>query len=142
MQVSRSIEIDVPVEFFFKVVCDFERYPDFLPEIKQTKVLKKTEDEIEVFYQLSLIKKVEYTIILKPKPYSEISWELKESNLMKKNQGKWVLEPIGENRTRATYFIDVELKLMVPKIIASKLIEVSLPNMLENFKERAEKLYT
>ena len=37
-QASKSITINVPPERLFDVISDYEKYPEFLPEVKQVKI--------------------------------------------------------------------------------------------------------
>ena len=37
-QASRSVTINVPPEKLFEVIVDYEKYPEFLPEVKKVKV--------------------------------------------------------------------------------------------------------
>jgi hypothetical protein len=57
---------------------------------------------------------------------------------MKDNKGGWVLEDLGNGTTKATYSIEVEVGMLVPKTIVNGLVDSQLPRLLENFKKRIE----
>jgi carbon monoxide dehydrogenase subunit G len=61
--------------------------------------------------------------------------------VMKGNDGAWVLKPVAEG-TEATYKIDLRLGALVPSMVERKLAEQSLPGLLENFKRRIEGMTT
>ncbi len=138
--VSRSVEIDVSPKVFYEVVTDFESYPEFLPEVKRVKVLRHEEDVWEAEFEVSMIKTIKYTLELTGKPGKELSWTLK-SGFFKKNDGSWKLRSLDKGkRVEATYSVDIEVGMFVPKAIIDKLVEISFPKMLQQFKERAESL--
>ena len=64
-----------------------------------------------------------------------------KGEMMKGNDGTWVLKPGAQpGTTDATYTIDLKLSSLVPGFIEKALAEQSLPSLLANFKNRAEKL--
>ena len=70
---SRSIEIDVPPEKFFRVLQDYARYPEFLPEVKAVKVGPREGDAVEVTYWLDVkLKMYEFTLRHVDHPFERI----------------------------------------------------------------------
>jgi coenzyme Q-binding protein COQ10 len=139
---SRSIEIDVPPEAFFRVVQDYARYPEFVPELKAVRVGPREPLGVEVTYWLDVKLKVfEFTLRHQPRGQALIEWELvRGGEFMRRNQGNWTLEPTPQGLTRATYAIDIDFGPRVPGNFAKALAERGLPNLLANFKVRAEQL--
>jgi len=135
---TRAVVINTPVEKVFAVIKDYERYPEFLPEVKSTRISNRQGDEVDVQYEVDVLKKIRYTLRLKEEPPSRISWTFVEGELMRDNRGHWLLEDLGGGKTRATYNIEMKLGLLVPKSIVNVLVDSSLPKMLEAFKKRAE----
>jgi coenzyme Q-binding protein COQ10 len=135
----RSIEVDVPPERFFEVVRDYARYPEFLPEVKAVSVGPRTGNAVEVTYRLDArIKLIEFTLLHVETHPSRIDWRLVRGNLMKRDQGRWTLDPSPSGGTTATYAIELELLPAVPRGLEKALAEQGLPAMLANFKSRAE----
>src|SRR5882762_3491384 len=112
-QASRSVTINVPPEKLFDVITDYEKYPEFLPEVKKVKLEGGQGAIKEVTYQVDIKAKV-------------ITYTLKQG-----------AQP---GTTDATYTIDLKLSSLVPGFIEKALAEQSLPGLLANFKARAEKL--
>ena len=134
---SRSILIDAPIETVFGIITDYEKYPEFLSEVKAVRVSERREGEAVVQYEVSILKTIRYTLKHKEEKPRRVSWSLVEGELMRENQGSWLLEPQGK-QTRATYSIEMTLGPLVPKAIVNALVDSSLPKMLESFKKRAE----
>lgn len=135
---TRAVVINTPMEKVFAVIKDYERYPEFLPEVKSTRISNRQGDEVNVHYEVDVLKKIRYTLRLKEEPPSRISWTFVEGDLMRDNRGHWLLEDLGGGKTRATYNIEMKLGPLVPKSIVNALVDSSLPKMLEAFKKRAE----
>ncbi len=135
---TRSVVINTPVEKVFAVIKDYQKYPEFLPEVKSTRISNRRGDEVDVHYEVEVLKKIRYTLRLKEEPPSRISWTFVEGELMRDNRGHWLLEDLGGGKTRATYNIEMRLGPLVPKSIVNALVDSSLPKMLEAFKKRAE----
>lgn len=141
-QAQRSVVVNVPPEKLLAVIGDFDSYPEFLPEVKKVSVLKRDGASAEVAYEIDVIKRVEYTL-RHTVDGNTVRWTLVRSNLLKKNEGSWVLEPHGDNATLATYSLELAFGgfIPVPASVTTKLAETSLPALLENYKRRAESLY-
>ena len=140
-QATRSVVVNVPLEKFLSVVGDYERYPEFLPEVKKITVANRTVSSVDVTYEIEIIKTIHYTIRITATG-NTVGWKLVESNLFKKNNGSWVLRAEGPDKTHATYNLELGFGLIpVPSAIVNKLTETSLPGLLENFRKRAESLY-
>lgn len=137
-QASRSIVVNVSLEKFFKVISDYGKYPEFIPDIKALTVGKREGNSVEVTYEVDVIKRIKYTLKHTEKSPSELTWSLVKGEMMKDNQGSWKLEADGEGKTRATYTIDLKLGALVPSSVEKALAEARLPQMLEQFKKRAE----
>lgn len=134
---SRSILIDAPIETVFGIITDYEKYPEFLSEVKAIRVSERREGEALVQYEVSVLKTIRYTLKLTEEKPRRVSWSLVEGELMRENRGSWLLEPQGK-QTRATYSIEMTLGPLVPKAMVNALVDSSLPKMLESFKKRAE----
>ncbi len=136
---SRSIVINAPVEKVFDVITNYERYADFLPEVKEVRTSNRKGSEVELHYKVDLVvKTIRYSIRAKEERPHRMSWTFIEGEMMKDNKGSWVLEAQGENQTKATYNVEMALGALVPKTIVNALVENSLPKMLDAFKRRAE----
>ena len=138
---SRSIEIDVPPEAFFRVLQEYERYPEFVPEVKAVKVGSRSAEAVEVTYWLDVKLRVfDFTLRHVTRSPMRIEWSLvRGGEFMRANEGAWTFERAGSGGTLATYAIEIDLGPLVPATFEKALAERGLPNMLANFKAQAEK---
>lgn len=134
--VSQSIEIKAPAKKCFEIISDYESYPEFIKDTKEIAVCRNGKS-VEVTYTLDLIKKITYTLKMHEKPPKKIQWSLVRGDMMRANDGEWILEEI-KGKTTATYNIELKLGLFVPSRIEKMLVEKNLPSMLRAFKERIE----
>ena len=140
-EVVRDKIMKVPHKALFSAITEFEKYPDFLAEVTGASVVKKTgADKVQVKFEIEVVKTFVYTLEFQFKGHEEIRWKLVESDFFKKNEGRWVLKPIGEKETEVHYELDVAVVFLIPSWIAKKLTEVNLPKMFESFEQRAQQL--
>jgi ribosome-associated toxin RatA of RatAB toxin-antitoxin module len=135
---TRSIVINAPPDKCFDVITDYERYPEFLPEVKKTRTLNRRGNECDVQYEAEVVKRIKYTVHLKEERPTRVSWTYIDGDFMRDNTGGWVLEDLGDGKTKATYTVEITLGPLVPKSIINALVDTSLPKLLENFKKRIE----
>ncbi len=135
---TKAILIDAPIEKVFGIITDYEKYVEFLPEVKKIQISARSGNQVEVQHEVAMIKTVRYTLRLTEDKPSRVSWSLVKGELMRQNQGSWLLEAQGDGRTQATYSIEMTFGPLVPRAIVNALVETSLPKMLSAFKARAE----
>jgi ribosome-associated toxin RatA of RatAB toxin-antitoxin module len=137
---TRSIVFNAPMEKCFAVISDYERYPEFLPEVKKIKTANRRGAEVDVQYEAEVVKVIKYQVHMKEEKPTRVSWTFIDGEFMKDNRGGWVLESAGPGKTKATYNIEVQVGLLVPRTIINVLVDNQLPKLLENFKKRIESL--
>lgn len=135
---TRSITINAPVEKCFDVIIDYERYSEFLPEVKKTRAINRRGNECDVQYEAEVVKLIKYTVHLKEERPTRVNWTYIDGDFMRDNKGGWLLEDLGGGQTKATYSIEIVLGPLVPKTIVNALVDTQLPKLLENFKKRIE----
>jgi coenzyme Q-binding protein COQ10 len=136
----RTVEMDVPRETLFDVIVDYERYPDFLSDIHDARIVRRTDDGAVVEYGLSIMgKRIAYTLQMVEERPTRVTWSLVESAVMKVSDGSWDLEALGEGRTRATYAVEVKPKLLVPGPVVKALTGRTLPATLGAFEAEARR---
>jgi ribosome-associated toxin RatA of RatAB toxin-antitoxin module len=136
---TTSIVMDVPPKVIYDVVLDFEKYPEFLPDVKGVTIEKKGK-LLTVSFEISIIKKIHYSLGFTAVPGKKIEWHFIKGDLFKGNNGYWQFEEVKKGQTKATYHIEVDFGLFVPSMITNKLVGNNLPTMMKRFKERAESL--
>ena len=137
---NRSVIINVTPEQFYSVVADFEAYPEFCNDVEAIEVLSRDGDSARVLFTIRVVKSIQYTLNLVGRPHSELKWTLHSSKWFKHNNGGWDIKDLGDGRIEASYGVDVGVGVFVPKAITRRIVELTFPAMLNQFKKRAEQL--
>ena len=103
---TRSIVINAPIEKLFSIITDYERYPEFLTEVKKIRCSNRKGNEVDVHYEAEIVKTIKYSLRLKEEKPTKVSWTFIEGEFMKDNKGGWVLQDLGGGKVNATYNID------------------------------------
>ena len=135
---TQRIDIDVAPERFFSVITDYEGYPRFLADMESASVVSRDPGvEAVVRFTLDVIRRVTYTLRLVEHAPHRLEWTLVEGPF-KSNIGHWQLEALPGGRTRATYQVDIQVGMFVPRSISNRLAGKTLPALLASFKKEAE----
>lgn len=137
---TRTIVINASTEKCFSVISDYERYPEFLPEVKKIRTANRRNNEVDVHYEAEIVKVIKYAVHLKEEKPTRVAWTFIDGEFMKDNKGGWILEALPDGKTKATYNIEVEVGMLVPKSVVNALVDTQLPKLLENFKKRIESM--
>ena len=142
--VTRQTLIDVPLERFYEVVVDYERYPEFVPGIRKCRV-RNGGAEKQVEYELDLgIRRIKYVLRHDEQRPRRVSWSLVSGDMLKLSNGSWDLAE-EQGKTRATYSVEIQIARppLVPQAlvdrVSDELTRVQLPKTIEAFKARAER---
>ncbi len=139
-----TAEIEAPIEEVFAVAADVEGSPRWQPEIKAVEVLETNEDGHQVSVRIDTDAKVRTLTSTMSFGYDDptgISWEQTDGDL-RSVRGSWEFEALGDDRTRATYWMQVDLGRMLGMVIRGPLVGVlrgqlveSMPGKLKAFIE-------
>jgi len=142
--VTKQVLIEAPLEQFYDLVVDYERYPEFVPGIRACRV-KSGGPEKHVEYELDLpVKRIRYVLRMEEVRPRRVAWSLVSGELMKVSNGSWDLSD-DRGRTRAVYSVEIQLGRLplVPQAVVDRvsveLTKVQLPRTLDAFKARAER---
>ena len=127
-------------EQFYKIIADYEKYHEFLSEVKQCKVLKTEGNRKLVEYNVSVMKSFKYSLWMTETPNQSIGWEFASGDLFKTSVGSWKLDNEA-GKTRATYTVEATFSMFVPGPIANALVSVNLPNMMSAYHKRVKQVY-
>lgn len=127
-------------EEFYQLISDYEKYPEFLSEVKGAKVLKTEANKKLVEFNVSMIKDFSYKLWLTEEPNKKISWVFDSGDIFKLSNGHWILEDEA-GKTRADYWVEAKFNLFVPGPIAKALVSVNLPNMMAAYHKRIKEIY-
>ncbi len=132
--------LNVDRDQFFRTVVAYERYRDFVEGCTRVEVDRTPAAGPRVTYFVSLIKDISYTLDHTENAQTgRVTWNLVDSDFLKKNTGHWEIDSAGPGKTRVRYSIEIEFKIPVPGLILNRLVKSSLPSMLKNFEKQAKK---
>jgi len=137
---TTKVTIEAPAKLVYEVITDFSSYPEFLDETREVEVIKKTAKSAQVEFVIRIIKRIRYVLDYKLTPDKQITWTLAEGDAFKLCNGSWKLKEKEEGVTDATYQVEVDFGLFVPKKITEMLVGKNLPGLMQAFKERTESL--
>jgi ribosome-associated toxin RatA of RatAB toxin-antitoxin module len=127
-------------EQFYKIITDYEKYPEFLSEVKSCKVLKTEGNKKLVEYKVSVIKSFTYNLWMTETVPTSVTWEFASGDIFKTSKGFWKLKDEA-GKCRATYDVEATFGVFVPGPIANALVSVNLPNMISAYHKRIKQLY-
>ncbi|MDX6583229.1 MAG: hypothetical protein QOI10_2413 [Solirubrobacterales bacterium] len=139
-----SAEIEAPIEEVFAVAADVEGSPRWQPEIKLAECVERDDDGHQILVRTETdgkVRTLNSTLRFGYDDPAAISWEQTEGDL-KSVRGSWEFEALGEDRTKATYWMEVDLGRMLGMLIRGPLVGVlrgqlveSMPGKLKRFVE-------
>ena len=139
---STTVETFVSPEEFREVILDFEKYPEFLPEVKKTIVHERSDDSMLVSFFVEvkvggMDVKTDYTTRY-TLDGNTIRWTLDKSDSMSKNEGFWQLDETDDGETRAVYENEIITTLPIPEELQKLFADQEMPRMMQRFRDRAE----
>ncbi len=127
-------------EQFFSIISDYEKYHEFLAEVKKCRVLKTEGSKKLVEYNVTVVKSFKYNLWMTETAPNSITWDFASGDIFKTSVGSWKLENEA-GKTRATYTVEATFGMFVPSPIANALVSVNLPNMMSSYHKRVKQLY-
>ena len=141
---TASTEIEAPIDEVYSVAADVEGSPRWQREIKVAECIERDGEGNQVLVHMETDAKVRTLgseIRFSYEQPSRISWVQEEGDL-KAVEGSWELEDLGEGRTRATYWLEVDLGRVLGMVIRGPVVGVlrgqlveSMPDKLKRFVE-------
>lgn len=125
---------------FYRLIADYEKYPQFLQEVKDCRVLKNEGGRKLVEYKVSVIKTFSYQLWMTEHEPDQISWTFAGGDIFKTSTGSWKLEDQA-GKAKVTYAVDATFTMFVPGPIAKTLLSVNLPSMMSAYHKRVKDVY-
>lgn len=141
---SSTAEIDAPLEHVWAVIEDVESAPEWQGGLKAMRGVERDAEGRATLCESETdakVRTVRSTIRFTYDGPTRLTWK-QEKGELKSVDGRWELEDLGDDRTRATYSIDADLGRMLGMVIRGPLVGV-LRDMLAGarageLKQRAE----
>ncbi len=138
-----SIEIEAPIAAVYAIAADVEGSRRWQPEIKVAECVERDGEE-QALVQMETdarVRTLSSTVRFEYDAPTRIAWHQDQGDL-KSVEGSWEFEDLGGERTRATYWMEVDLGRVLGMVIRGPLVGVlrgqlvdTMPEKLKNFVE-------
>ena len=130
-----------PPQAVWDQILDFDRYPEFFPNVAKCKIYKQEEGEIwaEFLLKIGMIVKIHYHIHHSFNPrQSRMTWKMDETrkNDFKQSIGMWTAWPLENDRSLVGYTVSLDVGRSVPKVIEDIAAQSGLNKVMEALKKR------
>lgn len=140
MIIDHVIEVDYSCEQMFKLIADYERYPEFIKVCSGSKTTSKSDNSVLAELQMSFSGlKQKFSTLTTFYPHEKITMELVEGPF-KKLHGYWSFTPKSEQSCEVAVYMDYEMSSILEMMLGSK-FKKSIYSMVDSFVEQAAKIY-
>lgn len=131
---TAQFELDGSVDEVWKLITDYENSDKIMPNVKKTVILSRQDNLITVETTVgSGPFSMTYTAIMTEIPKTKkLLWQQKDGPFSK-NRGSWHLTSLPGKRTKVTYEIEMDHKLL-PDGLRQKLVKGSIPELYESLQ--------
>jgi ribosome-associated toxin RatA of RatAB toxin-antitoxin module len=143
-QASQRAIIAASPQQLFDVVTDFDRYTDWIRDLKSVEVLERDDEgrAVEVRYRAAAMgRSTSYTLRY---DYSnaprELPWKLVSGDIMRRLDGAYEFHPVDGDgaRTDVEYSLTVELIVPLPAFVKRRAESKIMHNALRELKAHVE----
>src|SRR6266704_2232075 len=149
-------EIDATAETVHKVIDDVEAYPSLMPYTAESRVIERKRDSILAYQRLApkIVSDRDYTLRIRKESWSVKNglaylnrWEpANEHGPAAKPgvfrvtvcEGSWLLEPLGEGKTHATYSVFTDSGIVGPAFIANTISETGIGKLFAAVRKQVK----
>ena len=149
-------EINAPTKTVYNVIDDVEAYSNFMPYTAESRVLQRNHNSILTYQRISpkIVSDRDYTLRIEKKSWSAENglaylsqWKPANEHgpaekpgvfRVKVCDGSWLLESLGTNKTRATYFIFTDSGIVGPAFLANTISETGISKLFAAVRKQAK----
>lgn len=138
---TASAEIEAPIERVYEAAADIEASPHWQPEIEVSECIERDGDGNQVLVHMETdakVRRLGSDIRFSYERPSRVSW-VQEDGDLKAIQGSWELEDLGDGRTKATYWMEVDLGRKLGLLIRGPLVGVLRGQLVNSMPERLKR---
>ncbi|KAA1423518.1 SRPBCC family protein [Mumia zhuanghuii] len=142
-QTTSDIVVDADPGVIMAVIADFPSYPSWATGVKEAKVVELDEFraravEVQFVLDASPIRDT-YTLGYRWDGDRAVEWNVTQPGAMVKGiDGAYLLEPLGDGRTRVTYRLAVDVSIPLLGMLRRKAEKVIIETALKGLKKRVE----
>ena len=123
---SSTAEIDAPLDQVWALIQDVERAPQWQGGLKGCHALERDDAGHAILCQTesdAKVRTIKSTVRFTYNAPTTLAWR-QENGELKSVVGRWELEDLGDNQTRATYSLEVDLGRMLSLVIRGPLVDL------------------
>ena len=137
---SASAEIGAPIEAVYAIAADVEGSPRWQPEIKVAECIERDGDDQTLVHMETdaKVRTLGAEMRFSYERPARISW-VQEDGDLKSVEGSWELEELADERTRATYRLEVDLGRMLGMVIRGPVVGVLRGQLIDSMPEKLKR---
>ena len=123
---SSTAEVEAPIEQVWALVGDVERAPQWQGGLKGMHALERDDEGHAILCQAEAdakVRTIKSTVRYTYNAPTTLAWR-QEKGELKSVDGRWELEDLGGNRTRAIYSVEVDLGRVLSLMIRGPLVDL------------------
>ena len=123
---SSTAEVDAPLEQVWALIQDVERAPEWQGGLKRMRALERDDGGHAILCQAEAdakVRTIKSTVRFTYNGPTTLAWR-QEKGELKSAVGRWELEDVGGNRTRATYSLEVDMGRVLSLVIRGPLVDL------------------
>ncbi len=123
---SSTAEVDAPLGQVWALVEDVERAPEWQGGLRGMRALERDDEGHAILCQAEAdakVRTIKSTVRFTYNGPTTLAWR-QEKGELKSVDGRWELEDLGGNRTRATYSVEVDLGRVLSLVIRGRLVDL------------------
>lgn len=139
---SERLNINGSIERCFAVVTDVERYPEWVPDVKEVSVLERDavgQARLVSFRAGAFGRSAHYVLAY---DYSDaprtLSWSQRDGDITRSLDGSYHFEPSIDGATEVIYALTIDLRVPVPGFVRRRAEGNILHAALRDLKARVE----
>ncbi|HAN32386.1 MAG TPA: hypothetical protein DCQ06_12395 [Myxococcales bacterium] len=136
-----EIQIHAPPAVVYNTLWDMGRYPAFITDVIDSKVMAgPSANHLQVRQHIRIIRAVELGFEVEGDPPQFVQWRLSDgADYLARHEGSWTVEPSLDSRSSSVvYRVRFAFVEPVPDAVIRRLVDFSVPTMLRQIKARAE----
>ena len=138
--VKDRIVIEADPAAVMAVIADYESYPEWQGEVQRAEVLERDASGRGERVRFAVDAKVFTASYVLRYTYGEglVGWTLEESEQLRKIDGAYRLEEVGEGRTQVSFDLEIVPAVPMPGMLRRRAAKRIVESALQGLKERVE----
>lgn len=139
VRASQDVHIRAPAAQVFRVLTDYENYPNMFDAVQSVQVHARDEGVCSVTFIIDMLVHIECKMRLVEDSPTSLRFTRADANLLQHMTGSWTLTDVADGAAcTLLYALEVKLAGQIPRAVEQRLITQRLPAMLDCVRRVAE----